>query len=94
MPVFMLRPSDEGENHPKWLSADLRDICWVNAKDEGQARTAVHFATLEHMATMGLNEIPFTPWVDSHLTICIEDDSRTDVPDDGAVIRSDGSRYP
>jgi len=94
MPVYRLAPAEKQKEHPKWVAAELRDTCWVHAIDANEARLRVHLATLEFMAKMRGLELPFSPWVDSGLTTCTEDDSHTDVPDDGTVVRADGRSYP
>lgn len=89
MAVYRLEPIPENADSDDWRLSKWKGVCWVDAKDEGEARLKVEAATLK-MAD-GL-PAPHSPWPQKLLVTCSAD-HRKSVPD-GVVLRSDGTTIP
>jgi hypothetical protein len=82
MPIYKLEPVEGLENHNDWRASGIGTMAvWVRASDPDDARQKIHLATITTVAGYETGElVPYSsPWLNSTVVSCDEDDSR-DVP--------------
>jgi hypothetical protein len=83
MTVFRLDPFPHRLTDPRWQASTVTELIFVGATTDQEARALAAQRTLT--AAVGLQ----SPWLDDHLTSCVIETSKTDVPV-GTVITADG----
>lgn len=74
MPVFKLAPIDIRANDEKWGASNLKEVVWVEARDEMEARHLVERATLQMQDVKPGKKLNiFSPWLDDVVTLCLAD---------------------
>lgn len=90
MKVYRLEPINLDD--PSWQKSSVKQIVWVNAESENDARGKVTGATDMGVAVRGPFPKLRSPWDLPNITRCVPDDSRR-VPFD-KIITSDGEEIP
>ena len=79
MPIYKLEPVEGLENHNDWRASGVGTMAvWVRASDPDDARQTIHLATITTVAGYDAGElVPYSsPWLNSTVVSCDEDDSR------------------
>jgi hypothetical protein len=89
MPVYRLEPLEGMEGHSDWRASHIIMAVWLRAHDPEDARKKMALATATTLEGYEVGQlIPYSPWLNSAVVSCDEDDSR-DVPD-GVVVLGNG----
>lgn len=89
MTIFRLAPIDIRANDEKWSASTLREVVWVEARDELHARHLVEAATLKMVDRKPGWPVLFSPWLDQVITSCFPDHD-TKKPLKGQILTADG----
>jgi hypothetical protein len=72
MRIFRLDPIEERLDDPAWKASNIREGCWVLARDENDARLQAQFITKQYVEREEGRDTPYSPWLDAKLTTCVE----------------------
>jgi hypothetical protein len=88
MHVYRLEPLEGLEGHSDWRASGIGTMAvWVRASDPDDARQKIHLATITSVGVYESGELvpASSPWLNSAVVGCDEDDSR-DVPAGKALL--------
>jgi hypothetical protein len=73
MPVFRLFPVVERLDDPSWAASRFKEVCWIIARDEADARLQLQSIALRMVDVVPGRKFLYSPWLSVQLTQCTED---------------------